>query len=454
MRIKRYSFVIFWLLIIALSALYFTNDFGLVDIHKTAIIAAVGVDVEGEEVQVTAQLAVPKPSQSGENVEYTEVQGSGETIADALNEINAKTGFYPKLQFCKLILLGDSCQKRNIFQVLGCFYRKNYSELTALVAMCKGKASEMLSMPVPTSDMNSTAIQRVLAEELKKSANVSSVSLKDIAVDNFSKSAAVYMPYVEANKQGTSAAGGDGDNVGGEPPQGSQGGSQGESGSQGGGSGESGGGSGGGESGGSGGSGSSGGGGSGGSGGSGESGGGSGGGSSDNAGQSPVEFTARKTAIFSGGEFRGILDERQSFALDLIKNDIRLAVLPCDAGGLHYTLGLKGLGGGSKIKIEDGKPRLTLKFSANAQIAGVKKVVDPDETASDDVLSPEVIEGAKREIEGRFQSLIEVCREKNCDLLGVKNMIFKFDNKNFDEFADSVLGEMKVQYKIDIKSAN
>lgn len=429
MKIKRYSFIIFWLLIIALSALYFTNDFGLVDIHKTAIIAAVGVDVEGEEVQVTAQLAVPKPSQSGENVEYTEVQGSGETIADALNEINAKTGFYPKLQFCKLILLGDSCQKRNIFQVLGCFYRKNYSELTALVAMCKGKASEMLSMPVPTSDMNSTAIQRVLAEELKKSANVSSVSLKDIAVDNFSKSAAVYMPYVEANKQGTSAAGGDGDNVGGEPPQGSQGGESG---------------------GGSGGSGSSGGGESGGSGGSG----GESGGSSDNAGQSPVEFTARKTAIFSGGEFRGILDERQSFALDLIKNDIRLAVLPCDAGGLHYTLGLKGLGGGSKIKIEDGKPRLTLKFSANAQIAGVKKVVDPDETASDDVLSPEVIEGAKRGIEDRFQSLIEVCREKNCDLLGVKNMIFKFDNKNFDEFADSVLGEMKVQYKIDIKSAN
>ena len=429
-RLKRYSFLLFWALIIALTALYFTNDFGLIDIHKTSIIAAVGVDVEGGEVQVTAQLAVPKPSQSGENVEYTEVQGSGETIADALNEINAKTGFYPKLQFCKLILLGDSCQKKNIFQVLGCFYRKNYSELTALVAMCKGKASDMLSMPVPTSDMNSTAIQRVLADELKKSANVSSVSLKDIAVDNFSKSAATYMPYVEANLQGTSQSGGNGDSVGGDPPKENQsgggsssGGSSGESGGSGGESG-------------------------------GSSGSGGGGGGSGGSGKSPVEFTARKTAYFSGGEFKGILDERQSFALNLLKNEIRLAVLPCDAGNLHYTLGLKGTSGKSKIEIKNNSPKLTISFNAVAQIAGIKKVVDPDETASDDVLSGEVIEGAKAELESRFESLLQACREQNCDLLGVKNMLFKYDNKNYEKFSSEAQKYLDVSYKIQIKSAN
>ena len=145
LTVSKFSVIFYWLLIIALLGLFFTNDFGLVDIHKTAIISAVGVDTEDGEVLVTCEVAVPQPSQSGDNIKYTQIQGSGLTIADAMNEVNSKTGFYPKLQFCRLVLVGESCKDVQLFRLLGCFYRKNYSELTALVAMCKGKDSEMLS---------------------------------------------------------------------------------------------------------------------------------------------------------------------------------------------------------------------------------------------------------------------------------------------------------------------
>ena len=194
--VSKLSVLIYWLIIIALLGLFFTNDFGLVDIHKTAIITAVGIDAEEGEVIVTCEVAVPQPSQSGDNIKYTQIQGSGLTIADALNEVNSKTGFYPKLQFCKLILVGEDCQNQELFRMLGCFYRKNYSELTALVAMCKGKASDMLAMSSPVSDMTSEAITKSLSEEIEKSANAASVSLKDIAMREFSKSGACYMPFV------------------------------------------------------------------------------------------------------------------------------------------------------------------------------------------------------------------------------------------------------------------
>lgn len=422
--LRRVSVVFFWLVLIALAGLFFTNDFGIVDLHKTSIITAVGVDVTENEVQVTAQLAVPMPSQSGENVEYTAVQGSGETIADALNEINVKTGFYPQLQFCKLILLGDSCKEKNIFQVLGCFYRKNYSELTAKVAMCEGKASDMLSMKTSTSDMTASVILRALSDELKKSANVSGVNLKDIAVENFSVSSAAYMPYVEANKSGTSEEGGNGDNVGGDPPSGGGGSSEGGSG------------------GGSSGGGSSGGGGQ-------ESGGGGG-----SAPGGDVEFTARKTACFSGGEFKGILDEQQSFALDILKNEIRLAVLPCDAGEYHYTLGLKNVKSKTELKIKDGKPLVTVKFGARAQIAGIKKPVDPAETAADDKLTGEVKEGADREMEARLSSLVEACRKSDCDILGIKTLLYKYHNSHYGRLKDSILSDMEVVYDVEINSVN
>lgn len=431
-KLRRFSVIFFWILFIALTALFFTNDFGIVDIHKTSIIVAVGIDTTENEVQVTAQLAVPKPSQSGDNVEYTEVQGSGETVADALNEINAKTGFYPQLQFCKLILLGDNCKSKSIFRLMGCLYRKNYSELTALVAMCDGKASEILAMPTITSDMTTTVIQRAISDEVEKSANVSSATLKDIAVANFSKSAACYMPYIEANVQGTSEEGGNGDNVGGDKPQtggisgeqsgggsSSSGGSSGSGGSEGGGS---------------------------------SSGGGEG--SQGNTPQKPVEFTARRTAIFNDGMFAGILDEQQAFALNIIKNQIRLAVVPCDTEKYHYTLGLGKAKSGVGLKIVDGIPEVTVEFKAYAQITGIKKEVNPKETVNDDKLSPEVIKAANEAVEERLASLIEMCRQTDCDILGIKEEIYKKNYRYFKDLKDNALQKMKINYKIDIRSRN
>lgn len=427
--VSKISVIIYWLFFLALLGLYFTNDFGLVDIHKTAIITAVGIDVKEEEVLVTAEIVVPQPSQSGENIKYTRVQGSGLTIADALNEVNAKTGFYPKLQFCKLVLLGESCRGKPLFRLLGCFYRKNFSELTALVAMCQGEAADMLALKSDSSGMTSEAIRKVLSDEIEKSANATPANLKDIALTGYSKSAACYMPYVEASKPGSSQSGGNGDNVGGEGGnQGSQGGSGGSSG----GSGSSGS--------------------SGSSGNGGEGGGGSAGSQSGSSDGQTMEFNARKTAIFSDGEFKGILNEQQAFALAVIENDIRMAVLPCDVDEIHYTIGMKNVNCGINLKIENGVPNLTVKYSAKAQINGVRKPVDPQKILYDDVVSEEVLKGAEEALKSRFDDLLTVCKEENCDVLGVKELLYKYNTKYFDAFKDDILTRMEVKYDIKIQS--
>ena len=418
---SRASVLIYALLFIILLGLYFTNDFGLVDIHKTAIITAVGVDTEENEVLVTAEIAVPQPSQSGENIKYTQVQGSGITIADALNEINAKTGFLPRLQFCKLILMGESCRERELFGLLACFYRKNFSELTAQVAACQGKASDMLALKSETTDMTSEAITKVLSIEIAKSANATPMNLKDIAVLNYSKSNACYLPYVEANKVGTSENGGNGENIGGEGGnQGSQGGSQGGGGSGGGG----------------------------------ESGGQEQQSQQSGGGEEPMEFTARRTAIYSEGMFKGILDEQQAFALAALKNDIHLAVLPCDADDIHYTLGMKSVSGDVDLKVKDGVPELTLSFNAKAKINGARKKLDPQQIIFDDVVSENVLKGAEEAIKTRFSDLVETSKQSNCDILGIKELLYKKENKYFDAFKDDILSRMEVKFDVKIESAN
>lgn len=423
---RKYSVILYWLVLIGLLALYFTNDYGLMDIHKTSIVVAMGIDYENEEVKVTAQLAIPQPSQSGENVKYSAVQGSGITVADALNEINSKTGFFPKLLFCKLILVGESCQQLNLFKTAGCLYRKYFSELTARVAMCKGNAYDMLQMKAMYSQETSEAIQQVLADEAKRSANVSSVNLKEIAIDNYSESKACYMPYIEAIKSGTSKAGGGGDNSGGEPAQGSGGGSPGESlNGEGGSSG-------------------------------GEQGGGSSG-ASENSGSSQneeVEFTARKTAMFRDGEFAGILNENESFALDILKNEIRVAILPCESEGRHRTMALKDVSGDVKLKVEKGIPKLVISVEAKARIQGAAEKVNPAKTVSDDTVSKEVLKATEKSVKERLEQLVEACKKSDCDLLGAKGKLRKYNFKYYDAFKNDLLERMKVEYKINIGSVN
>ena len=426
-KAKKYIPIVYWAIIIALLGLYFTNDFGLVDIHKTSYIVAVGVDMAENEVQVTAQLAVPQPSTSGDNTKYLQVQGSGYTIADALNEINAKVGAYPKLLFCKLILLGDSCKDADLFEMLGCFYRRNFSELTAMVAMCEGKAQDMLAKPATIAPENSTAIQKVLSDELEKSGNVSKANLKSIAESNYSVSEYSYMPFIQMNVQGTSKPGGGGDNAGGDKPEG---------GSSGSGSGESGGSGSGGESGSSG----------------GQSGGSSGGGEQGSGEQ--VEFTARQTAIFKEGKFAAILDEHQAFALNVIENDINLAVIPCILDGTHYTMGLQGVNGKLDFDVKKGVPTLTVKLKATAQVQGAKKIMVPENVIYDDVVSKELLKATEEALQERFEKLIETSVETGCDVLGVKKLLHKYHHKYYDAFKNDVLQRMKVEYKIDVKSRN
>jgi Ger(x)C family germination protein len=374
------------------------------------MIVAAGVDVNDDEVQVTVQIALPQPSANGDSVTYTEVQGSGVTIAEALNEVNAKTGFYPKLPFCKLILLGESCTKRQLFELLSCFYRKNYSELTSLVAMCEGSAGEMLSLPASVNSETSTAIQRVISDALEKSANVSSVTLRDIAVMGYSESEACFMPYVQAVVGGTSKSGNNGDAVGGESAgQSNQKSSDGQPSEN---------------------------------------------SQSSNSSGEQVEFVARKTALFSMGKFVGTIDEKQSFALNMLRAKVELAHLPFEAEGEHYTAGLKGNDGSVKLKVEKGVPKVNVNYNAKAQIRGYKCELQPEKVTYDDVVPPEILSGCEKEMGERFKSLLSFCAENDCDVLGLKRALHKYNNKYYNTFKDNLYKKIEVEYKIKIKSLN
>ncbi|MDE7084207.1 MAG: hypothetical protein K2O81_03075, partial [Clostridia bacterium] len=178
-RLKRSLTILYLLVFAVLAFLFFTNDFGLLDLRKTSVVIGVGLDIEEDEVVLTAQLAVPQPAENGENTKFNVVTGEGATVAAALNEVNVKTGFYPKLVFCKLIILGESCFGENITKLLEYFYRNEYTGLTLNIAACQGKASELIAQQFPCGNSATDVIDKLLSAEAQASGNVAAATVKD-----------------------------------------------------------------------------------------------------------------------------------------------------------------------------------------------------------------------------------------------------------------------------------
>ncbi|MDE7400784.1 MAG: hypothetical protein K2N17_01890, partial [Clostridia bacterium] len=196
-RLKYALSVVYLLIFAALAFLFFTNDFGLLDLRKTSVVIGVALDIEEDDVVLTAQLAVPQPAENGENTKFNVVTGKGVTVAAALNEVNVKTGFYPKMVFCKLIVLGESCFERDLTDLLDYFYRNEYTGLTLSVAACEGKASELIAQQFPCGNSATDVIDKLLSSEAQASGNVAATTVKELGEKLFSKSASAYMPFLE-----------------------------------------------------------------------------------------------------------------------------------------------------------------------------------------------------------------------------------------------------------------
>ncbi len=398
--LKRVAGFAYAIIIALLAALFFTNDFGLVDLRKTSVIIGLGVDFENEkELNLTAQLAVPRPAENGENTEYSVVTGRGTSVAEALNDINGKTGFYPKLVFCKLIVIGESCFDKNINSQLNYFYSNEYSGLTPKIAACKGKAGDLFSLQLPFGDSATDSVDRLLSDEAQKSGNVSTVNLNEFGQDYYSKSGAAYMPYIETSGSGEQ---------GGEEGGGQQGGS----------------------------------------------GGGQSGGSSQSGGggeQPTIEFSCGKTAIFSKGVFAGLLNDDQAFAFNLLDGDIRRASISFGEGDAAVTLSVRNCDGGISLKVEKGVPVLKLSFEAVAKLQDDKKT---EEAPKSDGRTPdEALRQGEQTLKGYMESAFGYSRSVGCDLFGVKDLLFKNQNKYYENLKDSVLQTVVVVYDVSLRSS-
>lgn len=184
-----------------LCLLFFSNDFGLIDIENTAIVTALAVDKLENEYEVTAQIAVPEAKNTQSENKDTTVSGKGSTVAAAIKSIGNKTGWFPKLSFCNLIVIGKEIAEENSIKVLDYFSKTLRVQDSAVLVLAEKKAKELLSSTTPLDNFSSFALQKVLLKNQGFDKDVATVNVKDFASGYYSPSSSSYMPLIKITKE-------------------------------------------------------------------------------------------------------------------------------------------------------------------------------------------------------------------------------------------------------------
>ena len=395
----------------ALLFAFFSNDFGLVDIQKTAVILAAGIDKNGEGYELTAQISVPKGGEKAGGTASVELSGKGETVADCLMMMYADSGWIPKFDFCSLVLLGEEAAREGAMPALNYFLHNEYMSDNCAVAVAEGSAGEMLKKTSAIDDTPSLAIHKLFSGAAEKTGAAVKNTLRVFAVDTLGVSKSSFMPFIRSlpRESGEGGAGGAGSSEG----SGGKGGTEG----------------------------------------SGGKGGASGSEGSGGEGDAPVLFRAEETALFREGKMTGLLSAEETLAFNLVRGKVKAGILTVKGeDGEPVSLSIKRGGGSAKLGNED-VPR--------AKLSVRLKVLVSDRTEEDfmagtetNVATDEDERRAEELISSHIASLWGKCQISGCDLLLLARELYRKDPKAYEANVGLIPSGMGADIEVSVKGAD
>ncbi len=398
---------IYAVIFILIFFIYFTQDYTLINIEKTALIVTLGVDKAESDYTVTAQIAVPDSSSSKTSNKEAVISSSGKTIFDAITSISDKTGWYPKLSFCNLIVIGESMLKENIMDVLLFFIRSYKIEDSAIVCTAKGEAKELLLSSSPLDNISGLSLSKIFVKDYESASKVYTSSIKDFSTKYYSKSHYGYMPFVKTILTDESGRGGKTVTASTttEP----------------------------------------------------ESGGGGGNGGSGGGEQQLVIYDATSCHLFNKGYFVGELNSNETLALSILNRRVSEAFITVNAtddDGKTGAVLINILKSRKNVKLifENDTPILECNLKIYARISdtsfseNMKIVKDLGNLNENTKFKVEEL------IRNSLQSVLNKSKELGCDVFECKNLLYKYHFNKFEENKLTVLE--RLQLKVNVSCVN
>ena len=394
-------------ILIAITILFIffiSADFNSINIEKTALIVSLGVDKSEKGYSVTAQVAIPQgdaksSSQNSESI----IVGEGETIYKAVSQIGEQTGWYPKMSFCNLVVLGESILSENIMSVVDFFVRSYKIEDSSIICSCEGSAKDLLKSVSPLDNVSGFALTKIFVRDFDTASRIMTSTIKNFTIAHFSRSNYGFMPYVKIVKTDDEVVSSD----------------SGLSGT------------------------------------SGESGAGDGQGTSSQGGSQnkPVVYDATTTVLLSGGNMVGKLDSEDTLFFSLLYkrvNEASFTITSHDNEGregkflISITKATHNLG----IEFIDDIPYFSTNLDVWLKVTDVSFPQSISELSSLGKLNNETLYKATVYIEERLKTLFEKVQEQGCDLFQATNLLYKHYPKKYEKHYLTIKEQIKPKIKV------
>lgn len=383
-----------------LAIFYFSSDFALIDIEKTAIIVAIGID-EGENsrYKITAQIAIPQATDTAAANDDAVVIGDGNTVMEGIQNIGAKTGWHPKLSFCSLVLIGRKVAENGVKDVIDYFIVSEKVQNSAIVAMADDKAGEILTSKTPLDAISSFAVSKIVLKSRWMTNTVPNANLKKIALSEYSPSKSSFMPVIKPIKENTKSKEGGSSSITASTKSGGSEDSGGGSGSGGGGGG----------------------------------GGGSSGGSSGGKDTPDKVYDASTLAVFSDFKLKGEFDEELTQIFNMLMGPLGESYITLENGDEKTLLALSNGTRSVKVNLEK-KPTIEIKLSFKVEVSDSSKGYALDKLNRRSVVDEDTITKVTDKLNVLLLKLVDKVKESGADALQIRDKIYKYSNSRFEEF--------------------
>lgn len=381
---------IFIFIFACVSLLFFSNDFGLIDVEKTAIITAIAIDLNDGNYDVTAQIAVPEATDNNSEDKKALISSTGTTIGGALKNISNLSGWYPKLSFCNLIVLGQSFADVNAIQVVDYFAKTLRVQDSATIILAEKTAKELLEKSSPLDNISSFALQKILLKTPGFDKNVAAIDIKTFCADYYSDASSSRMPLVkikETAKSDINSSESEGQ-PNGEGEQNEQNGQDGQ-----------------------------------------------------------CVFDATTTALFKHGVKVGTLNEQQTLTYNVLFDNTTETTVSVDGvvinGSKPTNFLLTILRNDSRINVSaDEKINLTVDLSIYCKISDVNNDQIHEEYSYNNYVPSEVLRAAEKLFAKNIEEIIGIQKQTGCDVLGVKKQLYRKRYKLYGELKDDYLNSV------------
>ncbi len=392
-------------------------------IDSRVMLTAIGLDLKGDELELTAAVTVPSGGTGGGSESAESVTGS--SVGELMSNLSRSLGKRAELAHCAMLALGKELCERGVKEEIESLISSDGLSDGISVVAAKDTAKKLIETAANLSKSAAFSLGSFLSFA-GEDAQIPMVSLVRFAANNNSIGGGAYLPIIEMS-----------DSSGGGQSGGQSGGEGGSGGEQGGGEENSGGGSGG-------------------------EGGGSGGGQSggEGGGQSKAQIiSAETTRIFKNYRSVAEFDEETTFALTWLdpqsdRGAVKLEKFELggvDFGNLTFIVRKKGVD--AKASFKD-KPTVTVVVDAQVEPEASNRLAELKESGMPILdINTSIKDALSKQMDRQIKAGWEKAKEVKADPFKYAYRLYKKNPARFESeigFGDDMFDKMTVDTKIEI----